>query len=134
MTESLSDTRKLACIVEDDEALAQGFAVALEEAGFDSKIFSEGSSALDFLNDMVPSIILLDLNLPGMSGEDILRSIRADERLAEIKVVIISADSTWASYLQNQATIVLTKPIGFRLLRDLAVRLHDGSFVEGGAD
>ena len=123
MTEFFSVERPLAFIIEDDEALASGYAVALDEAGYDSRIFNEGPTALDLLASTIPALMLIDLNLPQLSGEDILRHIKADKRLAQTKIVIVSADSTWASYLQKEATIVLTKPVGFRLLRDLAVRL-----------
>ncbi len=116
--------RKLACVIEDDTTLATGYAIALDEAGFDTKIFHEGPPLLNLLRSTVPSLILLDLNLPHISGEKILTRIRDDERLDETKVVIISADSTWASHLEGRANMVLIKPVGFRLLRELASRLH----------
>lgn len=122
--ENYSNQRPLALIIEDDEDLAAGYAVALEEAGYDSRIFNEGQPALDMLASIIPALALIDLNLPQLSGEEILRQIRADNRLSEMKVAIVSADSTWANYLENEANIVLTKPVGFRQLRDLAKRLH----------
>jgi CheY-like chemotaxis protein len=59
-------------------------------------------------------VILLDLHLPDMSGEEVLRRLRADERTAKIPVVIISADATPARserLIQAGAVAFLTKPL-----------------------
>lgn len=125
MTETHSEARPLAFVIEDERDLASGYAVALKEAGFEPLIFLDGSSALEALAaTTIPAFILIDLNLPGISGEEVLRRVRADKRLEDIKIAIVSADSTWAAYLENEADIVLTKPVGFRQLRALAKRLH----------
>jgi len=124
MTDTFFDERPLALVIEDDKALASGFAVAIDEAGYNTKIFNDGQAALDSLASAVPALVLLDLNLPFISGEEILRQMKADQRFARTKIVIVSANSTWGSYLQDEVTIVLTKPVGFRLLRDLAIRLY----------
>jgi DNA-binding response OmpR family regulator len=123
VNETLAEERPLALILEDDEALASGYAVALDEAGYDTSIFRDGQTALDSMAVAIPALMILDLNLPTISGEDILRNVKADKRFARTKIVIVSANSTWGSHLEDEVTIVLTKPVGFRLLRDLAIRL-----------
>lgn len=124
MTETHSEARPLAFIIEDERDLASGYAVALKEAGFEPRVFLDGSSALEALATAIPAFILIDLNLPGISGEEVLRRVRVDKRLVGVKLAIVSADSTWAAYLENEADIVLTKPVGFRQLRALAKRLN----------
>jgi DNA-binding response OmpR family regulator len=114
---------RFAMIVEDNEDLAIIFAEALQAAGFDTGIIQDGDTALTRLEGCVPTIIILDLHLPYVSGEDILKRIRVDERLAETRVIIATADPRMADMLKNQADLVLLKPISFGQLRDLAARL-----------
>lgn len=115
--------KRFAMIIEDNEDLAIIFAEALQAAGFDTGIIQDGDTALARLETCVPSLIILDLHLPYVSGEDILKQIRVDERLAETRVIIATADPRMADMLKDQADLVLLKPISFGQLRDLAARL-----------
>ena len=110
-------------IIEDDQDLAIIFAMALREAGFETQIVRAGDTALMWLASTTPDIVVLDLHLPRVSGQDIIRQIRADSRLAGTKVIIATADPRLAEVLQEEADLVLLKPIGFGQLRDLATRL-----------
>jgi DNA-binding response OmpR family regulator len=67
---------------------------------------------------------LLDLHLPGVSGERILQLIRSDPRLAGTRVIIASADPRTVRLLEAEADIALVKPVTFGQLRDLAARFH----------
>jgi DNA-binding response OmpR family regulator len=112
-----------ALIVEDETDLAIIFSKALQEAGFETQIVRAGDTALMWLNSTTPQIVVLDLHLPRVSGEEVLEQIRADDRLAATKVIIATADPRMAETLQDRADLVLLKPIGFSQLRDLAARL-----------
>lgn len=112
-----------ALIVEDDQDLAIIFAMALQEAGFETQIVRSGDTALMWLSSSKPDVVVLDLHLPRVSGQDILHQIRADERLVGTKVIIATADPRMAETLQDEADLVMLKPIGFSQLRDLASRL-----------
>jgi CheY-like chemotaxis protein len=62
----------------------------------------------------VPDVILLDLHLPDIPGEEVLRRLRADARTATIPVIVVSADATPASLqrlLLGGANAYLTKPL-----------------------
>jgi CheY-like chemotaxis protein len=54
----------------------------------------QGQMAIDLARQHVPDLILLDVHLPDMDGEEILRRLRADPRTQGIPVVMISADGT----------------------------------------
>jgi DNA-binding response OmpR family regulator len=112
-----------ALIVEDETDLAIIFSKALQEAGFETQIVRAGDTALMWLASTTPQIVVLDLHLPRVSGEEVLEQIRADERLKDTKVIIATADPRMAETLQDRADLVLLKPIGFSQLRDLAARL-----------
>ena len=121
----------LALVVEDDPDLSAIFASALQSAGFETEIITDGGKALARLVEVVPSLVILDLHLPHLSGANALRQIQADRRLLETRVVICTADAAMADELRNQADLVLLKPVMYSQMRDLAARLVPG--VQGQA-
>lgn len=121
MTELLNKLSAL--IIEDDPDLVHIFARALELSGYNTKTVSDGEKARAILAEEVPDIVILDLHLPGVFGGDILRTIRADGRLAQTKVILATADYRMAEDLRDTADLVLLKPISFKQLRDLSTRL-----------
>lgn len=77
-------------LVEDDALLAQVLATALKNENFEVVIVSDGLEALDTAGKIRPSLILLDLILPGMDGFAVLKAIKEDSKTSDIPVVIIS--------------------------------------------
>jgi two-component system, response regulator len=67
---------------------------ALSKSGFEVEVETAvgGECAIELLRnkDDIPSLILLDLKMPGMSGVDTLRQIRADSRLRNVRVIIVT--------------------------------------------
>ncbi len=100
------------------------YAEALRSAGFIPEIARDGLIAQTRLREVVPVLILLDLHLPHVSGDELLRSIRADSRLENSVVMLATADALMAEALRAESDLVLLKPISFNQLRDLASRLH----------
>ncbi len=119
----------LALIIEDDPKLATIFAKALHLAEFETEIVQDGHTALRRLAATTPAVVVLDLHLPYVSGQDILARIRADARLAKTRIMLATADPLLAESLRGVAEMVLIKPISFNQLRDLAKRLRLASTV-----
>jgi DNA-binding response OmpR family regulator len=117
----------LALIVEDDPKLAAIFAEALRLAGFEAEIAPDGYTARARLTATTPAVVVLDLHLPHVSGEDLLAQIRSDDRLAQTRVILATADPLMAESLRAKADLVLIKPISFNQLRDLSKHLHSAS-------
>jgi DNA-binding response OmpR family regulator len=117
-------TEPLALIVEDDEDINEIFRQALKAAGFATEVARDGKTALEILERIVPNIVILDLHLPNVSGETILRKIRATPSLEKVRVVITTADAVAAEFLHNLADFVMVKPISYIQLRDLTKRLN----------
>ena len=111
-----------ALIVEDNKDLAGIFATALQTAGFQTQIAEAGDIALTQLTSITPDIVVLDLNLPRVPGMEILHHIRANPRLQNTQVIIATAYPRMAEGLQEEADLILLKPVSFVQLRDLAVR------------
>ena len=113
-----------ALIIEDDEDLVDIFASALENAEYETETVQDGNKALQRLSETEPAIVVLDLHLPHVSGEKILRYIRGEERLAQTRIMLATADPLLAERLRSEVDLVLIKPISFSQLRDLSARLR----------
>ena len=111
-----------ALIVEDHLASAEFFAAALNESGFETEIIGNGQDAIGRLSEVVPDMVVLDLNLPGVHGSEILKAVRSDERLADTHVIITTTHWQGAEEVEEEADLVILKPVGFEQLRDLASR------------
>ncbi|MBI5566592.1 MAG: response regulator [Chloroflexi bacterium] len=114
----------LALIIEDDIDLANIFAEAVQNADFEVESIQDGKQALTRLTSIVPAVVVLDLHLPHVDGEQILSHIRADRRLTQTRIIVATADPVKADALAEQADLVLIKPISFSQLRDMAKRLR----------
>jgi len=115
-------TNPLVLIVEDDPTQNQIFTLTLE-SDFEVETYTDGNAASARLDEVVPALLVLDLNLPGVPGREILAQVRADERMAETRVILTTADEQQADMLYKQADLVLLKPISPGQLKDLAKRL-----------
>ncbi len=117
-------TQPFAFIVEDDEDISEIFREALSAAGYDAEIARDGQVALDRLKEVQPTVIILDLHVPHVSGEAILKAIKASPHLENSRVVLATADAVAAEFLRSQADFVMVKPISYVQLRDLTKRLN----------
>lgn len=116
--------KALALIVEDSDLLAEYFAQVLQAAGYETEIAEDGRLAQERLKEIIPDIVLLDLNLPFVSGEHLLTQIRDDSRLDKTRVLIASANGTQAGQIGDRADLVLQKPIDYHQLRILSAKFH----------
>lgn len=115
---------KLALIIEDDKDLANIFAEALRGIGFEVENATDGKIAREKLSaGNPPFLILLDMHLPHISGKDLLREIKKDERFNKTWIFITTADARLAEEFRDHVDIALIKPILYGQLRDLAIRL-----------
>ena len=84
----------------------------------------KGRLGLELARELEPDLILLDVHLPDMTGEDVLEQLQADEATRAIPVVVISADATTAQrrrLLDVGARHYLTKPLDLDLFLDVVV-------------
>lgn len=119
---SWMDIKPIALIVEDNEDLNAIFSSALEKAGYMVTSAFDGTTARKILATEVPALIVLDLHMPGVSGDVVLKYIREEPRLKDIRVILATADAAFADALHVQADLVLLKPISFSQLSLLASR------------
>ena len=78
--------------VEDDKDISSIIRLALVSAGYEVYSFLDGESFLDAFNNKKPDLVLLDMMLPKISGEEILKYIRSNKLNNDIDIIIISAN------------------------------------------
>ncbi|MCZ2121365.1 MAG: response regulator [Anaerolineales bacterium] len=121
--DQFSPDTPLAIIVEDDRDIVALFRQVLDIAGYRTDIVLDGIEAMKRIETMLPDIVLLDLQLPGMSGVDILKQMKASEALAHIPVIIITAYSQLPQTLTVEPDLLLQKPVDINHLSKLVQRL-----------
>lgn len=83
--------RPLVLVVEDDPALGDVMLTALKDDGLDAKLAHDGDEAMRDVDDLSPSVMVLDLMMPKRDGFSVLRELRADGRIANIPVIVVTA-------------------------------------------
>ena len=85
-------SRASVLVVDDDEAIREVIAEVLRDEGYEVVCAENGAQALDELRSAhQPDLMLLDLMMPVMSGWEVLEHLQADDELARIPVVVVSA-------------------------------------------
>jgi DNA-binding response OmpR family regulator len=111
-------------IVEDDEDIADSIRYNLEREGFRIRIASTGEAALDLILGRPPDLILLDLNLPHMSGFELCRRLRSEPTTSRVPILVLTARSSEADKvlgLNLGADDYITKPFS---MRELSARIQ----------
>lgn len=112
-------------IIEDDRDVAELYGRVLESLGFETEIIRTGEAASARLTLVVPAVVLLDLHLPPrISGIDVLHQIRADQRLTDTRVIVVTGHPELAETVGHEADAVLIKPVDVSELSDLIARLY----------
>ena len=77
-------------IIEDDQAISQMYRIKFEAEGFEVETADNGKLGLELVEKMKPDIILLDLMMPEMTGDEMLAKLRATPWGKKIKVIILT--------------------------------------------
>lgn len=77
-------------IIEDDQAISQMYRIKFEAEGYEVETAENGKLGLKLAESMKPDIILLDLMMPEMNGDEMLTELRATPWGANIKVIILT--------------------------------------------
>jgi DNA-binding response OmpR family regulator len=105
-------------LVADDEPLtAEMLVLMLSFRGYEVVCAFNGADALERARAEKPDAVLLDVLMPGMEGDEVVRALRADPELAERPVVLFSsADETEVGWREAGANVFLQKPLDLREL------------------
>ena len=106
-------------IVEDEPDIRETLAYNLSQEGFKVSEFSDAESCLNKIQKKKPDLLLLDLMLPGMSGLDLCKEIRADINLKNLAIIMLTAKGEEVDRIigfELGADDYVTKPIKPKLL------------------
>ncbi len=99
-------------VVDDDDSLRRVTQFQLEQAGYQVRTAEGGKQALAFLEKALVDLVITDLNMPGMSGLELLKAIRAE--YPEIAIILVTAFGTIESAVEAMKTGAydyITKPV-----------------------
>jgi DNA-binding response OmpR family regulator len=105
---------KRVLVVDDDRVIQQLLEVNLQLEGYDVvATAADGKEALEKIKQLKPDLVILDIMMPKMDGLEVCRRLRADDELARIPVILLSAraqDMDIREGLEIGASAYLTKP------------------------
>ncbi|KAA3631684.1 MAG: DNA-binding response regulator [Proteobacteria bacterium] len=119
-------TRGPVVVVEDDRELGELVVEAFRmELGDDVRLITHGGQAMDWLQSdlcasKLPSLLILDMHLPGVSGLDILDYVKSCERFAATRIIVITADSALLQRARGKADWLLLKPLAYSHIVEIA--------------
>lgn len=103
-------------IVEDDESIADFLTATLSSRGFEVGWAPDGRTALTLFKNLRPHAVLLDLNLPGLEGTEVLKSIRKTSEVPVLVVSVRDEEMDKICTLELGADDYITKPFSAREL------------------
>src|SRR5437764_13465524 len=109
-------------VVDDDPMSRRVLAQLLSAAGYKCRVSNDGSEALAAIHADPPSLLLLDFDMPGLNGAEVLRRLRSDEdaAVAQLPAIMLTAhgsEQSEVSCLQAGADDFVTKPVNASVLR-----------------
>lgn len=118
-------TASKALIVEDDLVMARSIKRTLQTMGLECEIASDGFRAGAIIGSSHPSLITLDLNMPGLGGMKVLEIVRSLSATKESIVLVISGmeDAQLKKAISAGANAVLKKPFNKTQLEDIVKKL-----------
>ena len=112
-------SRQSVLVVEDEEDIMEVIRFNLEKEGYEVHQALSGEKALQVIENNLPSLVLLDLMLPGINGLDLCRIFKQNDRTKAIPVIMLTAKSEDADIvagLEMGAEDYITKPFSPRVL------------------
>lgn len=108
-------------IADDEPNIVVSLEFLMKREGHAVSVARDGPSALEAIRRERPALVLLDVMMPGMSGFEVCQAVRADESLAGIKILMLSAKGRDTDVAKGQALgadAYMTKPFSTRELAD----------------
>jgi CheY-like chemotaxis protein len=118
--------RRRLLVVDDERSVARGLAALLEGRGYEVELAYSGEEVLERLaRSPLPDLVLLDYELPMLDGGEVLDRLRADARLSDLPVLMLTAASIDLARLRRVSGL-LRKPyprlVLFKMIRELLDR------------
>jgi len=112
---------KRVLLIEDEPNIIEAISFVLSRDGYTVHTHEDGETAMDKLRSSTPDMVILDVMLPGKSGFDILRDMRAEPQTVDLPVLMLTAKGQAKDRelaLRLGANHFMTKPFSNREVRD----------------
>ena len=106
----------LVLVIEDDPLVCILLQDILHEEGYQVLLAENGEQAMVILTTARPDLVTLDLNLPGISGDVVLKELRKQDTTKELPVIVVTALETIPREVQELAQAVVQKPFEINTL------------------
>jgi len=120
---STSNNSHAEILIVDDDALSRKIlAQVLTSAGYNCQVCENGAEALEMIHSEPPSLLLLDFDMPGANGAEVLKELRSDQHqaVAQVPAIMLTAhgsEESEVSCLHAGADDFVTKPVNTAVLR-----------------
>jgi len=84
------EKQKTVCLVEDDPSIQETYGIKLKQRGYKVLSASDGARGFEIISQEKPDLALVDINMPVMSGLEMLEKLSHDAELAKIPVIILT--------------------------------------------
>jgi DNA-binding response OmpR family regulator len=97
-------------VIDDDPLICALLQDILHEEGYEVLLADDGEQALVILTTVRPDLVTLDLNLPGIGGDIVLKELRNQDTTKDVPVIVVSALETIPREVHKLAQAVIQKP------------------------
>jgi CheY-like chemotaxis protein len=107
-------------IVDNEPDIVRTIAIMLEMEGYNAVSATSGEDAMEIMRINTPDLVILDLLLPGMSGQDVAATLKNDAKYRDIPLILITAQANkcdLATLKEFSADFCLVKPFELSVLR-----------------
>ena len=123
--------RRVIALVDDDRNILTTVSIALQAEGYDTRVYSEGETALKALLENPPDLAVFDIKMPRMDGMELLRRLREQSPLPVIFLTSKDDEADEEAGLEMGADDYISKPFSLRLLlARIRAILRRGGFDE----
>lgn len=108
-------------VIDDDVAILDALRIILEDAGYEVVACSDGRKAIEYIQTVTPSLLLLDIWMSGKDGLEIAEEIKQRKETKNIPIVMISALSNGQKATKKLGLDFLMKPF---TIKDILTKVH----------
>jgi two-component system alkaline phosphatase synthesis response regulator PhoP len=111
--------KKKILLIEDSPYLSRALNDFFTDKGFDMLLAADGNEGMRIVYEHKPDLIILDLMIPGISGEEVCKRVRKDETVSATPIIMITAKGSDVDKIVGRvigANVYLTKPFGLDVL------------------
>jgi CheY-like chemotaxis protein len=103
-------THAVILVVDDDSAVRELMVEAFQEEGYHVLQAADGAQALHLVSQALPSVVVLDIQMPGIDGLEVARRLKADPATAALPLVAVSAHARKKDVLASGCCAFVAKP------------------------